>query len=783
MRPLVIAIDTAGDGIGLGIGAFALDGLSIDMLHSDYIIAPRQANQLVLQGLVDGLSACGGSLSDVQAVVVGRGPGSFTGVRIGIATAKGLAHGLGVGLYGVSTLDAIAYECASQGYRGLLAVACDAMRKEVYPGLFEITDEHVLRHRSDFVAKPSAALDYWDAALKSGFGGYGDDGEKQSLLVVGNALAKYEQEILDGLAERNYVARTDTARPGNPTGTGLVDAYLALHRRGTIQAASAQEVLPIYTRLSDAEEDARAKQGLDSGAELVAQGDFPLSGVDGDDTKSDSRISYRRLTPLDCADLTALEAEVSAHPWTFDLFMSEFQTEHRAWIGAFEHGKLVGYVGVGSFVDEGQILALGVLPSHRKQGIATELLRLSEQLCLEWKLPRLALEVAATNAVAIKVYTRYGFTSQGVRPAYYPDGDDAVVMSVALIADEVASEWWQPHEQPWVLGIESSCDETSAAVLEGMTIKSNIVSSQVDYHSRFGGVVPEIASRKHTEAIVATVQAALDDAGEIPFSALDAIAVTTKPGLVGALVVGVAYAKGLALACQMPVYGVHHLEGHIVANAVHNPQVKPPLVSLLVSGGNTSLVYCPEWGKYQTLGETLDDATGEAFDKVAKVLGLGYPGGPVLSRLAAEGNARAIDFPRAMLHSGDYAFSLSGLKTAVINYIRNAQQRGEELNLPDIAASFQQAIIDVQVSKAVRAVKEVGAEWFCLAGGVAANPALRSALQEAMGAIGVHVSVPPFDLCGDNAAMIAAASLRQIKDGQPLGLDGEAHASATLDDE
>ena len=226
---------------------------------------------------------------------------------------------------------------------------------------------------------------------------------------------------------------------------------------------------------------------------------------------------------------------------------------------------------------------------------------------------------------------------------------------------------------------------------------------------------------------------------------------------------------------------MNHLEGHIFANVLADPEVVPPLVALVVSGGHTSLVHMPDWGEYHTLGETLDDAAGEAFDKVAKVLGLGYPGGPVLSRLAETGDPAAIDFPRAMMRSGDYAFSLSGLKTAVINHIRHEHEAGREIDVPDLAASFQQAVIDVQVAKAVRAVEEYGVKTFCLAGGVAANSALRRALSEALESRGVHVSVPPLTLCTDNAAMIAAAAHYRLLRGDVLALDADAVPGLRLD--
>jgi N6-L-threonylcarbamoyladenine synthase/protein kinase Bud32 len=400
---------------------------------------------------------------------------------------------------------------------------------------------------------------------------------------------------------------------------------------------------------------------------------------------------------------------------------------------------------------------------------------------------RVTLEVRSENAAAIALYESVGLGAVGTRPGYYGYGQDAVIMWGDLPGVEPTVIAVGPDEL--ILAIESSCDETAAAVMRGgRELLANVVASQIDFHARFGGVVPEIASRKHTEAIVGVIDEAMERAGvtlglegPLHFAELDAIAVTHAPGLIGALVVGVAYAKGLAMATGKPLIGVNHLEGHIFANVFADPEVKPPLVALLVSGGHTSLVHMPEWGVYRTMGETLDDAAGEAFDKVAKVLGLGYPGGPILSKLAEQGDPAAINFPRAMMKSGDYAFSLSGLKTAVLTYIRHEEAAGREVDVPNLAASFQQAVIDVQVSKAVRAVQETGAVAFCLGGGVAANRALREALSAAIEPLGVHVSVPPLELCTDNAAMIAAAAHYRYLRGERLGLDAEPSASMRLD--
>jgi N6-L-threonylcarbamoyladenine synthase len=259
---------------------------------------------------------------------------------------------------------------------------------------------------------------------------------------------------------------------------------------------------------------------------------------------------------------------------------------------------------------------------------------------------------------------------------------------------------------------------------------------------------------------------------------LAAVGVTAGPGLVGALVVGVAFAKGLAGAANLPLVPVHHLEGHLFANLFETPDLEPPFVASLVSGGNTMLVHVRDWGDYEILGQTIDDAVGEAYDKVAKALGLGYPGGPVISKLSKDGNPKAIAFPRAMLHSGDYRFSLSGLKTAVITYIQGENKAGRPINLPDLAASFEAAVIDVQVAKAVTAINETGASDFCVGGGVAANPKLREAYRKRFGRMGVRVTVPPFSVCGDNGAMIALVALRNYRAGviADLGLDASPNA-------
>ena len=306
------------------------------------------------------------------------------------------------------------------------------------------------------------------------------------------------------------------------------------------------------------------------------------------------------------------------------------------------------------------------------------------------------------------------------------------------------------------LGIETSCDETAAAVVkDGREVLANVVSSQVEWHKKFGGVVPEIAARKHIEFINPVLEEALGEA-EIDFSDLDLTAVTYGPGLVGGLLVGIAAAKSVSYAHDIPLLGVNHIEGHIYASVLSYPKLKPPLVCLTVSGGHTDLLYFEELGEYEVLGSTSDDAAGEAFDKVARVLEIGYPGGPAVERLAWDGDSEAIDFPRPLIEEG-YDFSFSGLKTAVLNYINNSQQRGERISKANLAASFQQAVVDVLVKKAVRAAKDKEVDQVVVVGGVAANKKLRSDLKKRLERLGIELYYPDFKLCTDNAAMIASA--------------------------
>ncbi len=320
---------------------------------------------------------------------------------------------------------------------------------------------------------------------------------------------------------------------------------------------------------------------------------------------------------------------------------------------------------------------------------------------------------------------------------------------------------------PLVLGIETSCDETAAAVLApGPRVLASVVSSQVDLHARFGGVVPELAGRAHLELLAPVVAEALERAGAVGHPPVGAVAVTSGPGLMGSLLVGLSHAKALAMAWGVPFIGVNHLEGHLFASLLDHPDLEWPLVVLLVSGGHTMVVAVEGLGRYRLLGQTIDDAAGEAFDKVARFLGLGYPGGPAIDRVARDGDPTAFAFPRALADHG-FDFSFSGLKTAVVR----AVERAPEANTADVAASFQEAVVDVLVTKAVRALEASGARGICLAGGVAANSQLRARVEQACAERGVAALVPSLAMCTDNAAMIAAAGQWRLEHGAPSPLD------------
>ena len=813
----VLAFDTANEVIAIGLGALHGESRTVEVVACAEASAHRASNTQLLPRIDALLAEQGVARGELACIVVGRGPGSFTGVRIAMATAKGVASALGVGLVGVSSLDAVAWNAQAAGVRGPLAVVADAMRKEVYPVRYQLTGEGVCRLGADRVVKAEAAAAELAACAT----------ETPRLAVTGDALAKYA----------DLFAPAGEPLPSElwaPTGRGLLQALQAAWRAGEADPFDAARhnpafALPVYTRLSDAEENERIRLAKNDPKNLAA-------GVQDVAPRRDQRASmhdtailnarpaadgivYKPLDAAHAAAVSALEAQVmGSDAWNEHLVADELPRPDRVWWAAYDGEQLLGYAG--SWVVDGQvqILKVGVDPSQRRRGIARELLARVAADARNLGAATCSLEVRAGNVGAQAFYEALGFHTLGTRPRYYSDGEDALIMEGPLplaphdvagmqlqvdaaraeaavrvgdLRGDVAGE--EPARpavaRPLILAIESSCDETAAAIVDGEgNLVADIVASQVDFHARFGGVVPEIASRKHIEAICGVCDECLDVAAahlgleHLTWSDLDAVAVTYAPGLMGALMVGVAFAKGAAWGAGKPLIGVNHLEGHLYANKIGAPDFEPPAVVSLVSGGNTMLVHMRGWGDYETLGATIDDAVGEAFDKVAKALGLGYPGGPVISQQAALGNPDAIAFPRAMMHSGDLRFSLSGLKTAVVTYINNERDAGREPNVPDIAASFQQAVVDVQVKKAEMALRQTGARTFCLGGGVAANPVLRDAYQALCKRLHVRLTLPPLSACGDNAGMIALVALDRYYAGKFCPLDADAQAHANLDE-
>lgn len=889
-RPFVLAFDTANEVIALGLGKLCPETATVEAVACAEVEARRASNtQLVPR--IDGLCAeAGVAREEIGCVCVGRGPGSFTGVRIALACAKGIASALEVGLVGVSSLDGVAWGAWAAGVRGTGAVVADAMRKEVYPVRFALTDDGARRLTADRVVKAEAA------ATELAEGGPLD-------FVTGDGLRKYA-DLFAGAGPLLPEAQW------TPTGAGLLRALQAAWRAGECDPLDAVRhdpglLLPVYTRLSDAEENERVRlaQAADTlagkrGSKHVTMNDTAIANA----RANGEGIAYKPLDARHVAAVAALETQVmGSDAWNEALVADELGRADRLWWAAYAadpkmpltaDAPLVGYAG-GWVVDgDVQILKVGVDPAWRRHGIARVLLARVADDARNLGARTCSLEVRAANTGAQALYEALGFMALGRRARYYSDGEDAVIMTGPLptmalpmvpngdavagvaravgaaasaaglcrgglqaalgegdLASERACDGATSADagglkaapagaglgataapavtvagtvapaapavaRPLILAIESSCDETAAAVIDGEgVLRSDVVASQVDFHARFGGVVPEIASRKHIEAIcgvcgealdaaavslaaggegagspVAATSSALPAEGEqgarpprLRWRDLDAVAVTYAPGLVGALVVGVAFAKGAAWGADIPFIVVNHLEGHLYANKIGLDDFAPPAVVSLVSGGNTMLVFMAGWGDYRVLGATIDDAVGEAFDKVAKALGLGYPGGPVVSKFAAEGDPAAIPFPRAMLHSGDLRFSLSGLKTAVVTYINGERAAGRELNVPDICASFTAAVVDVQVAKARAALEETGAPTFCLGGGVAANPSLRAAYEQMCAEMDVRLVMPPLSACGDNAGMIAEVALDRYRAGKFAPLDADALAHGDLE--
>ncbi len=906
-----LAFDTANEVVAVGLGKLDAASCGINLAASLEVEAHRASNTQLLPRIDALLTEAGVSRDQIACVCVGRGPGSFTGVRIAMASAKGIASALGVALVGVSSLDVVAWNAWSDGVRGPLAVVADAMRREVYPVRYEVDGAGVRRLDADRVVKAQLAAEELAAAAvpaSSALGegvGEGVDVDPVILQLAGDGLKKYAElfEPAGVLLPENLWA---------PTGAGLLLALQAAWRVGEADPFDARRhnpgfLLPVYTRLSDAEENERIRlakndpKNLATGVQDVAPRRDQRATMHDTavlNARPDAQgITYKPLDAAHAADVAAMESQVmGSDAWNAAQVADELPRADRTWWAAYAQAGgegegvaasavgaaaasdtadaaagnsvcaagsdgllLVGYAG--GFIVDGdvQILKIGTDPAWRRRGIARQLISRVASDARDLGAKTVSLEVRVSNTGAQAFYETLGMCQIGKRPRYYSDREDAVIMEgaldplicvdasgaaassakaavaapasvagmrlqvdeahnaqVALNADaqknvlpDEANESDSTGERvgsasessasdvapaptklvrPLILAIESSCDETAAAIVDGEgNLLSDVVASQIDFHARFGGVVPEIASRKHIEAICGVCDECLEVAAarlgmqQLTWADLDGVGVTYAPGLVGALVVGVAFAKGAAWGANKPLIGVNHLEGHLYANKIGAPNFAPPAVVSLVSGGNTMLVHMRDWGSYKILGTTIDDAVGEAFDKVAKALGLGYPGGPVVSAQGAQGNPKAIAFPRAMMHSGDMRFSLSGLKTAVVTYINNERAAGRPLNVPDICASFEAAVVDVQVKKAEMALRQTGARTFCLGGGVAANPMLRAAYEKLCAKLKVRLVMPPLKACGDNAGMIALVALDRFRQQKFYGLDADACAHADLE--
>lgn len=467
--------------------------------------------------------------------------------------------------------------------------------------------------------------------------------------------------------------------------------------------------------------------------------------------------------------------------WSKSTMRSELVAPHTKYFVVHDDEKLLGYAGLSkiSAAETADVQTIAVIESHRKLGIGRALMEKLISEANSLGAIAIILEVREDRPIPQKLYQDLGFEIVDRRENYYqPDGVAALVMTLGLIRVK--------SQEPLVLGIETSCDETGIGIVRGTTLLANVISSSMEQHARFGGVVPEIAARAHLEALPSVLRQALGVAG-VSLREIDAIAVTNGPGLSGALMVGVGAAKALAVGLGKPIYAVDHLISHVSVDILERGELQTPSVALLVSGGHTSLLLVNDLLRdVKPLGETIDDAAGEAFDKIARVLGLSYPGGPEIDRVAKTGNPRAIRFPRGLTLPKDqeknrYNFSFSGLKTAVARHVELAKDNGEDISIPDVAASFREAVVDVLTQKAINACLDNDVPRLILGGGVVANSRLRELAKERCEANGIELRIPAFGLCTDNGAMIASLAAQKIMAGEaPSKLDFGVYSVSPL---
>ena len=478
--------------------------------------------------------------------------------------------------------------------------------------------------------------------------------------------------------------------------------------------------------------------------------------------------SLRLATEEDIAAIMKIEkSSFGTDAWSKQIMLGELLAPHTHYLVAYEGEDIVGYAGLSKISGSSQadIQTIAVLKSSRGKGIGRQLMLALIHQAQQLEAKEVWLEVRADHPEPQKLYESLGFEIIDRRKNYYqPDGVDAVVMKLKL---KKSKEF-----EPIVLGIETSCDETGVGIVRGGVLLANVISSSMEQHDRFGGIVPEIAARAHLEAMEPTLSKALMEA-KLSLKDIDAIAVANGPGLSGALMVGVSAAKALSVAINKPIYAVNHLVAHVGVDILERGKLEVPTIALLVSGGHTSILLVRNLiSDVELLGETIDDAAGEAFDKVARILGLKYPGGPEIDRVAKTGNPKAIRFPRGLVLPKDqekhrYDFSFSGLKTAVARHVENAEARKEEISIPDVAASFREAVVDVLLTKAINACIEKQVPRLLLGGGVVANSRLRELAAQRCEENGIELRIPSFSLCTDNGAMIAGLGAQLMMAGNP----------------
>ncbi|MGL4340370.1 MAG: tRNA (adenosine(37)-N6)-threonylcarbamoyltransferase complex transferase subunit TsaD [Rhodoglobus sp.] len=500
----------------------------------------------------------------------------------------------------------------------------------------------------------------------------------------------------------------------------------------------------------------------------------------------------RRASADDCAAMMMIETTVfAADAWAPETMAHEVADPHAYYLVAFlpeTPERIEAYAGLRSprGHDQADIQTIAVSSGARRRGLGRALMQRMIAEAQGRGASEVFLEVRADNPAAQALYAALGFEQIAVRARYYqPDDVDALIMRLVIPKP--------PARPPLVLGIETSCDETGIGIVRGTQLLANVISSSMEEHARYGGVVPEVAARAHLEALVPAIEQALTEA-DVALADLDAVAVTSGPGLAGALMVGVGAAKALALALEKPLYAVNHLVGHVGADlldhsAAGGARLEYPTVALLVSGGHTSLLLVRDLvSDVELLGETIDDAAGEAFDKVARLLGLPYPGGPQIDRVAVGGDPTAIRFPRGLSLPKDqqqhrYDFSFSGLKTAVARWVEREQDSGAEIAVADVAASFREAVADVLLAKAVAACTDLGVPRLLLGGGVVANARVRELAVQRCSAAGIRLRIPPLSLCTDNGAMIAALGAQLIMAGyapSPSGCGADSTLPVTI---